>query len=113
MIHTWQKRASSSVQEGGWLKTYRATTWTNTATVSTAKRITIVVSTDRRIGRRIRSGPPVDNDLCADLDGTDVVLEVHPFVMPASLREVSGEGANAHRSDIAEELRDSRVAGRV
>ena len=50
MIHTWQKRASSSVQEGGWLKTYRATTWTNTATVSTAKRITIVVSTERRIG---------------------------------------------------------------
>ena len=55
MIHTWQKRASSSVQAGGWLNTYRATTCANTAMVSTAKSETIVISTERRIGRNIRS----------------------------------------------------------
>jgi hypothetical protein len=77
IIHTWQKRASSSVQVGGWLNTYRATTCTNTAIVSTAKRVTIVISTDRRIGRKNRSAAPVDNDLGADLDRTDVIFDIH------------------------------------
>ena len=90
IIHTWQKRASSSVQVGGWLKTYRATTCTNTALVSTAKRATTVISTDRRIGPRTRSVTPVDNDLGADLDCADVVLDVHPLVIPAGLSEISG-----------------------
>ena len=41
---------------------------------------------ERRIGRRIRSAIPVDDDLGADPDRTDVVLDIHPLVMPAGLR---------------------------
>ncbi len=89
MIHTWQKRASSSVHVGGWLNTYRATTCVKTAIVNKAKRVTIIISTDLRTGRKNWLIAPVDNDLGADFDRTNVIFDIHPFVMPTSLCKIS------------------------
>ena len=58
-IHTWQNRASSSVHAGGLLNTYLATTWANTATVRTAKRVTTTTSTERRVPWRAAPSKPV------------------------------------------------------